>query len=316
MADNINNINQADFSAYSSPRFHWSLRWALLFLFMLAALMVVGLSSLLGVFFASEVITFSITSLLQNFVAFVLPAVAVAAVAWLMERRRGSMTLKRYVASDLRINSFSAVWLLVVVVGYIIAVPVLNWLVDWNDHFNFGPLEQQLRQAEQMAADITSKLLDVNSFWQMMAMVIVIGVATGIGEEFFFRGGLLAPMLRSRLNRHLAVWIVAIVFSAMHFQFYGFVPRLVLGLWLGYLLLWSRSLWVPIIAHSINNSMVVVISYLSKLGFVSNEQIDAIGVAAKGQFPWLALGAAVIWLALAIIIDKKCKNFHNLTNNC
>ena len=83
-------------------------------------------------------------------------------------------------------------------------------------------------------------------------------------------------------------------------QFFGFLPRLVLGLWLGYLLVWTRSLWVPIIAHTLNNSTVVVFSYLEGNGIVPEGYGDSLGVPADGAFPWLALVSFIASLALAL----------------
>jgi len=79
----------------------------------------------------------------------------------------------------------------------------------------------------------------------------------GLTEELLFRGAILSAIREKIKNPHVAIWIVAFLFSAIHFQFYGFIPRLILGAFLGYLLFWSRSIWIPILVHFLNNTITV-----------------------------------------------------------
>ncbi|MDB4655998.1 CPBP family intramembrane metalloprotease, partial [Flavobacteriales bacterium] len=72
-------------------------------------------------------------------------------------------------------------------------------------------------------------------------------------------------------NPHLAIWVTAVVFSAVHFQFLGFVPRMLMGAAMGYLFFWSGNLWYPIMAHFTNNAMAVVLSYGIQHGAVRSE---------------------------------------------
>ncbi|HMR19324.1 MAG TPA: CPBP family intramembrane metalloprotease, partial [Sphingobacterium sp.] len=68
-------------------------------------------------------------------------------------------------------------------------------------------------------------------------------------------------------NHHLAIWITAVVFSAIHFQFYGFFPRLLLGAFFGYMMAWTQNIWVPVVAHFINNASVTLLAfYFTKQG--------------------------------------------------
>ena len=122
----------------------------------------------------------------------------------------------------------------------------------------------------------------------------------GLSEEMLFRGAMLPTMQDSRLGTHAVVWLVAIIFSAIHLQFYGFIPRMLLGVWLGYLLVWTRSLWVPIIAHTLNNSTVVLFSYLTNVGLVAEGTGDNLGIPAQGGFPWLAIISLIASIALVI----------------
>ena len=230
---------------------------------------------------------------LQDLFVFILPAVA--AMAILYSRPWHAMALDR-----------APTWkaLLVVVTFYFVSIPAMNWLVTANEAMSLpaslSGVEQWMRTMEDSAAETTRQILDIHSVGGLIVCLLVVGVMAGVSEEFLFRGAMQRMMQDSRMGKHLAVWIVAIIFSAFHMQFYGFFPRLVLGLWLGYLLVWTGSLWVPIIAHALNNSTVVVFSYLANKGIVPADYGDTIGIPADGSFPWLALTSVIASLAVAL----------------
>lgn len=197
-------------------------------------------------------------------------------------------------------------WLsiLFILLFYVISIPAMNWLVHINEAMSLpswmSGLENWMRSTEDAAAEATRNILDVNTVGSLIATIFVVGFMAGLSEEILFRGAMLRTMQDSRLGTHAVVWIVAILFSALHMQFYGFVPRMVLGLWLGYLFVWSRSLWVPIIAHTLNNSTVVIFSYLTNKGIVPEGYGDNIGLPAEGAFPWLALVSLIASIIIAI----------------
>lgn len=229
----------------------------------------------------------------QDVLAFIVPAVAAMAIFY--RRPLHVMCLDK---------APSWMSLLVIVLFYVVSLPVMNWLVSINEAMSLpswmNGIEQWMRATEDAAAETTRNLLDFNTVSRLLATVFVVGFLTGLSEEMLFRGAMLRTMQDSRLGTHTVVWTVAIVFSAFHIQFYGFIPRMVLGVWLGYLLVWTRSLWVPILAHTLNNSTVVVFSYLSNLGIVPEGYADNLGLPDGGSFPWLAMLSAVASIALAI----------------
>lgn len=182
------------------------------------------------------------------------------------------------------------------VVAYILCIPALNQTVWWNQEMHLpeslAGLEEKFRRMEEFADAQTDFLLNSGDIWQMIINILVIGVLTGIGEEFFFRGGLQKMLVQCGINHHVAIWAAAFVFSAMHFQFFGFVPRLLLGAWFGYLYVWSGSIWLNSLAHALNNSLVIVFSRLISQGYLS-EEFDMIGVSESG-FPLIpAISAAI-----------------------
>ena len=232
---------------------------------------------------------------MQDILAFILPAVVAMAIIY--RRPLHVMGLDR-----------APSWLAIaiVIVFYIISLPAMNWLVEMNKAMSLpswmAGIEQAMRTAEDNAAEVTQEMLNINSVGQLILCVLVVGVMAGLSEEMLFRGAMLRTMQDSRLGNHAVVWITAILFSAFHMQFYGFVPRMLLGVWLGYLFVWTGSLWVPIIAHTLNNSTVVLMSYLSNKGVIPEGFGDNLGLPAAGSFPWLATCSLIASLALAISV--------------
>ena len=197
--------------------------------------------------------------------------------------------------------------LLLVAVAYVVSIPVLNYTVHLNEAMHLPSslswLEQMMRASEDAAQAVTRQLLENSTLPAMLLAVFAVGVMAGVGEEFFFRGAMLGMWRQNGAREHLSVWVVAIVFSAIHLQFYGFVPRMLIGVWLGYLFVWTRSLWVPIAAHALNNSMVVIFSWLTDTHRMTLD-IDHVGVPTDGQWPWLALASALGWVALAMMARR------------
>lgn len=114
---------------------------------------------------------------------------------------------------------------------------------------------------EEVSFESMKVLMAKPSVGTLVVNILLIGVAAGFSEELLFRGCFQRLLTTGGVNRHVAVWLVAIVFSAMHFQFFGFVPRLLLGAYFGYLLLWTGNLWLPITAHILNNTMYVIVAW-------------------------------------------------------
>ena len=232
---------------------------------------------------------------MQDILAFILPAVVTMAIIY--RRPFHVMGLDR-----------APSWLAIaiVIVFYVISLPAMNWLVEMNKAMSLpswmAGIEQAMRAAEDNAAEVTQEMLNINSVGQLILCVLVVGVMAGLSEEMLFRGAMLRTMQDSRLGKHAVVWITAILFSAFHLQFYGFVPRMLLGVWLGYLFVWTGSLWVPIIAHTLNNSTVVLMSYLSNMGVLPEGFGDNLGLPVADSFPWLATCSLIASLALAISV--------------
>ena len=264
-------------------------------LLLLLCLMLLGvIATSILLLFAPDGNLFAMLTM-QDILAFILPAVVTMAIIY--RRPFHVMGLDR-----------APSWLAItiVIVFYVISLPAMNWLVEMNKAMSLpswmAGIEQAMRTAEDNAAEVTQEMLNINSVGQLILCVLVVGVMAGLSEEMLFRGAMLRTMQDSRLGKHAVVWITAILFSAFHLQFYGFVPRMLLGVWLGYLFVWTGSLWVPIIAHTLNNSTVVLMSYLSNMGVLPEGFGDNLGLPAADSFPWLATCSLIASLALAISV--------------
>ena len=126
---------------------------------------------------------------------------------------------------------------------------------------------------------VTEIFLIMESPADLLLNLFVIGFIAALSEEVFFRGALQRVLIEWTGSVHKGVWIAAVIFSAIHLQFYGFFPRMVLGAMLGYMFVWSGSLWIPIFAHFINNAVGVLLNYYVQKGKIP-EEIENIGSAS------------------------------------
>lgn len=245
------------------------------------------------------------TVALQNLVVFILPVVVLALINKSVEGRRVLSTMWME-----RCPTFKSIALVVLV--YIVALPAMNYLVNWNEGLHLphalNDLERTLRAMEDDAKAITEQLLTTQSWGLMVVMVLLVGLLTGMGEEIFFRAGMLGSMRHGGVNRHVAIWVAAIIFSTIHMQFYGFVPRMLLGAWFGYLMLWSGEVWTPIIAHTLNNGAVVVCTFLANNHYINSNYLETLGLPGEGEKPWLAVASAMVTaLVIYIFMHKRNK---------
>jgi membrane protease YdiL (CAAX protease family) len=158
-------------------------------------------------------------------------------------------------------TTFHFPWLLIPVVflTMMLSEPLMEFIGNINQHMN---LPQWMRDEENRIKQASDSMMQMKTIGSMFFNLFIIGLVTAIAEEFLFRGCLQTIFVRWMKNKHVAVWITAILFSAFHMEFFGFLPRMMLGLLFGYFVAWSGSIWPAIWAHFLNNGTVVVITYL------------------------------------------------------
>lgn len=171
------------------------------------------------------------------------------------------------------------VWLMIILIE-VTFMGFNGWLQELNQNFVFPEsmkgLEETLKSMEDKLAEATKFFTTFTSFWQFILAFIVIALIAGVGEELVFRGLLMRKLFLGTNNIHVAIWLAGFIFAVIHFQFYGILPRMMLGVLFGYFYYWTGNIWVPIVAHIFNNGIAIIIMYLYNLKIVKTdlESID------------------------------------------
>lgn len=146
-----------------------------------------------------------------------------------------------------------------------------------NESLNFPDLfgiEQWMKESEKSATELTEVMLAMPNIGSLLFVLIMIALLPAIGEELLFRGVLQRVIADHTKSIHMGIWISAIMFSAIHLQFYTFLPRVVLGALFGYMFVWSGNIWYPILGHFVNNAAAVIFAYLGQHNMISKEVED------------------------------------------
>lgn len=182
------------------------------------------------------------------------------------------------------------------VVLMLVALPAINLLAHINEQMALPaflePLEAWMKTQEETAKNLTDQFMHVTTFGGLIINLLLMAVLPAISEELTFRGVLMNLFkVKGESVPHLAIWCSAILFSAIHLQFYGFVPRMLMGALFGYMLVWTGSLWTPILMHFTNNAMAVILYFVSLRAGWDIEMMDAIGT---NDTLWLGVVSMVI----------------------
>ncbi|MFN4084134.1 MAG: lysostaphin resistance A-like protein [Bacteroidia bacterium] len=149
-----------------------------------------------------------------------------------------------------------------------LALPFVSNIYELNKNITFpaqwADIETYLRQLEENTEQITNSFTATNTFSELLLNIFVISIIPAFAEEIFFRGCLQNFVKMVFYNIHIAVLFSAIIFSGFHGQFFGFLPRVALGVVLGYLFAYSNNIWVPVFGHFINNFFALLSVYLYK----------------------------------------------------
>ncbi|HRH02696.1 MAG TPA: CPBP family intramembrane metalloprotease [Bacteroidia bacterium] len=191
--------------------------------------------------------------------------------------------IKGYLQINLPIFPLQLVFITIMLVA---AMPAINWMGEMNAQLNLPSslhgLEVWMKKMETEAEALTKVFLQMPNIGILLFNLVLVAIIPAIGEELVFRGVLQKIIAEWTKNKHLGIWISAILFSAMHLQFYGFVPRMLLGALLGYSLVWTGSIWIPILGHFVNNATAVLLTYLEQRGKISTT-VESIGTTSETQ---------------------------------
>lgn len=186
-----------------------------------------------------------------------------------------------------------------------VQLPWINAVGAWNNSIvldgQFAELYQSLRAKEDAATAMIEAFLEMSGPLQLIFTFFLVAVVPAIGEEMLFRGVLQPVFIRVFKNQHLGIWVTAFVFSFIHFQFFGFVPRMLIGVYLGYLFTWTGNIWYPVLAHLANNGLAVVGYYLLQHKYVEVSP-DAIGTGETSTLQW---AVSVVLTLIGMVLFKK-----------
>jgi len=195
-------------------------------------------------------------------------------------------------------------YLLVVALMFLVG-PFISWMVELNSAIEFpeflSELEVWMKESELSAEKLTKAFLSFDGVGSFLYVLLIVAIVPAFGEELLFRGVLQNILVSWTKNIHFGIWITAILFSALHMQFYGFFPRMLLGVMFGYLLVWTGSLWLPILGHFINNGSVVLMSYLYP-ELMNSTEVDLFG---GDKYMWLYGLISLILSLLVFSVIKK-----------
>ena len=191
------------------------------------------------------------------------------------------------------------VWFLAAI-AVLVFIPVNSQFIEWNANMVFpeslSGLEKWMREKEDQNAMLTGFMTNYKQIWQLIVALTVVVLLPALGEEVLFRGIIQRKLAQHWANVHVAIWVSAAIFSAIHFQFYGFLPRMILGALFGYLYYWSGRLSVAILAHFVNNGFVLVMMFLF------NIKVLDINIEEVKIMPLTAILASVV-LTAAILFE-------------
>lgn len=209
--------------------------------------------------------------------------------AWFFYRNRTTEWLRLDRNPELLAVGLGIIWLLVSLPLVAFSYKINQWI----------PLPEWAVSMEDSTADALKSLLKMENGWELAGNLLIIAVLPAIGEEVIFRGIVQQQLMRRLANPHVAIWLAAAIFSTIHFQFEGFLPRMVLGAVLGYLFFWTKNLWVPIAAHLFNNGIQVAGQYFF------SEKMEAVDIEKDIDLPvWAVVGSGLlVWFLAKKIIE-------------
>ena len=226
----------------------------------------------------SDINTLKWIQLLQTITLFLLPSLILAYLC--------AKAPWNWLQLDNKVNWKVLLWAIGIM---LVALPAINLMSHWNQQMVLptwlSGVEEWMKSKEAEAEWLTKQFMSATTVSALLVNLFLMAVLPAVSEEITFRGVLqrlltapngLSP-LASRLSPHLAIWITAIIFSAVHMQFYGFVPRMLMGALFGYMFVWTGSLWVPMLMHFVNNGMAVLLYFLANRAGWDMDKVDAIG---------------------------------------
>jgi membrane protease YdiL (CAAX protease family) len=205
-------------------------------------------------------------------------------------------------ADYLGLRKSNSLYIILGIVVLLVALPFVDWTGKINQSLipESTSLGKLMRSMEEDAAKQIAFMLKGQSIKDLILNLIFVAVFAGVGEELFFRGVLQRLFIKAFKSPWIGIIITAFIFSAIHLQFYGFIPRFILGILLGLIYWYSGSLWPAIIAHFAYDALAVIVIHFNP------EMADKEGVTTSfANQSLLAVVSLVLIIGIVVIMKKR-----------
>ena len=211
----------------------------------------------------------------------------------------------KYLKAD-RVSSY---WIIILVIAVmVVSIPWINFTSFLNERLSlperWGDLMERIRENDENSWDLMKAYLQTDNIGGLLINIFMVALIPALGEEFLFRGMVQRIFSEWFRNEHMAVWMAALLFSLMHYQFLGFFPRVMLGALFGYLFIWTGSIWMAVLAHFINNAVAVIYYYIFYQGTLETEP-DHIGMEENAVL--MILASVMLTILLLAVIHQQRK---------
>ena len=251
-------------------------------IFLLAALIVLGLiiGTVIGVGYvivsgndATSLNSLRFIQISSQIFTFVLPPILYA------------MLVKEQPFKSLGFNKSTILWLILGVAMMYAILPLNAVFGEWNANIKFpeslASFEKLMQDLQERATEVMEKFVNVDTIGGLIINLFMIAGLAALGEELLFRSVIQTSLIKICKNAHVGIFIASAIFSLFHMEFYGLLPRLVLGLLMGYMYYYSRSIWIPMAMHFANNGTIVFLYYLNNIGAI-NIDVESFGETNVG----------------------------------
>ena len=273
-------------------------------IFLLAALVVIGhiVGYVIGLLYAiisgNDIMSLNSLRFMQissQIFTFVLPPILYA------------MLVKERPFKSLGFSKSTILWLILGVAMMYTILPLNSIFTEWNANIKFpeslASFEKLMQDLQERATEVMAKFVNVDTIGGLIINLFMIAGLAALGEELLFRSVIQTSLIKICKNAHVGIFIASAIFSLFHMEFYGLLPRLVLGLLMGYMYYYSRSIWIPMAMHFANNGTIVFLYYLNNIGAI-NIDVESFGETNVGIL-MLSIVAMVALFWFTVKLNKK-----------